>query len=172
MFRNLKSGFTMIEMMISLVIVSILVLVVGSVVSDSYGNWNDMYERVFGVQANNIVKVQRDFNATCRKATLRNVYLSTDKRTLIVYYFSSHINPPYWPDRYVQYYLDGTNFKVEYGELNFATLTKKNSTRTDILCDNVQYLNFAVQSLSVQLCMTTNNNGSLRTFAWAAVRHN
>jgi hypothetical protein len=36
----------------------------------------------------------------------------------------------------------------------------------------VEYLEFSHQGLSVQMCMTINNNGKKKTFAWAAVRHN
>ncbi len=172
MFKKIRNGFTLVEMAMAMVIGSILLLAVGGVISNSYSNWNDMYDRVFGSVPESIINIQRDFNKNCRKSTLRNVYLSDDKRTLIVYYFSDHLNPAYWPDRYVQYYLDGTDFKVDHGELNFALLTKKNVFHTKTLSGNVEYLNFAMQSLSVQLCVTINDNGHRRTFAWAAVRHN
>jgi len=162
----------MLEMTLSLVIVSVLILAVGGVISDSYANWDDMYDRIFGTVPESIVKIQRDFNVNCRRATLRNVYLSADRRTLIVYQFADRINPSYWPDRYVQYYLDGTTFRSEYGELNAAALTKKNTIHTDVICENVQYLSFSVQGLSVQLCITINDGQTKRTFAWAAVRHN
>ncbi len=171
-FNKFRNGFTLVEMTMAMLIGLVLMLAVGGVVSDSYGNWNDMYSRVFGVIPESVVKMQRDFNINCRKATLRNVYLSNDKQTLIVYQFSNRLTPSFWPDRYVQYYLDGTDFKVEYGELNFAQLTKKSVIRTETLCANVEYLSFAVQSLSVELCVTINDNGNRHTFAWAAVRHN
>jgi prepilin-type N-terminal cleavage/methylation domain-containing protein len=165
-------GFTMIEMTASLVVVSIIILAIAGVVTDSYTIWEDLYESVYGVNSQSVITVQRTFNKTCRKATLRNLFLSTDRQSMCLYYFDDYENPGYWPDRYALFYLDGSDLKVQHGTLHFATLLKNQSLYTETLCSNVEYIKFSMQGLSVQMCMTISNNGKKKTFAWASVRHN
>ena len=170
--KRAKKGFTLIEMVTSLMVISVIVLALGNLVRDSHRLWGDMYETAFGQSSQDIIVTQRAFNKICRKSSLRDIFLGADKDAMRLYYFSDPSNPSYWPDRYALFYLDGTDFKVEDGTLYFGTLIKEQALHTRTLCSNVEYLQFSIQGLSVQVCLTLNDNGSEKTFAWAAVRHN
>ena len=172
MVKRKQKGFTMIEVIASMAVMSVVILAISSVITDSNALWGRLHNSVYGVIPQDIIRTQRAFNKTCRKATLRVMFLSEDKETMCLYYFSDHINPPYWPDRYAMFYLDGTDLKVEHGTLQFATINQNQKLYTETLCRDVQSLQFASQGLSVQICMTVNNGSREKTFTWASVRHN
>ncbi len=172
MVKRKQKGFTMIEVIASMAVMSVVILAISSVITDSNALWGRLHNSVYGVMPQDIIRTQRAFNKTCRKATLRVMFLSEDKETMCLYYFSDHINPPYWPDRYAMFYLDGTDLKVEHGTLQFATINQNQELYTETLCRDVQSLQFASQGLSVQICMTVNNGSREKTFTWASVRHN
>ncbi len=172
MAKRKQKGFTMMEVVSSLAVLSVVILAISSIMADSHSLWGRLHDSVFGQMSNDIISTQRAFNNTCRKATLRTMFISNDKETVCVYYFSNHLNPPYWPDRYAMFYLDGTELKVQHGTLHFASLAQSQILYTETLCRNVDALQFSSQGLSVQVCMTVKDGNKQKIFTWAAVRHN
>lgn len=162
----------MVEMVISLSIVSVFILAIGNVIADSYSVWNNIYDYSFGNVSQGILNTQASFNKMCRKASLRDVTISEDKTSIRLYYFSDYINPSYFPDMHAKYYLDGTTLKLEIAEINQPSKGVKRTVATQVLSENVTYLSFTEQSLSIQMCMRVNDGRRQQTFTWAAVRHN
>lgn len=170
--KKRKSGFTLVELTISLAIISVIVLAINNVIADQYAGWENAFGRIFGETSESVVKVRKAFNGTCRKASLRNINISEDGETLVLYYYNDPIDPPYWPDRYAKYYLENGDMLMEHGSLVFGTIDEEQAIYTETLASNVTYLSFSVQSLSVQLCMTIDDGKNDFTFAWTSVRHN
>ncbi|OXU16143.1 prepilin-type N-terminal cleavage/methylation domain-containing protein [Sedimentisphaera salicampi] len=168
-----SKAFTLVEVTISLAIISVIVMAVNNVIANQYSGLDKTFRRIFGETAEGVVKVRKAFNGTCRKASLRNITIEDDGETLTLYYYSDHTDPPYWPDKYAKYYLNSNDeFCVEHGDVVFGTLQQLSSDYTEILCGDVSYLSFSAQGLSVELCMTIDEGSDDFTFTWTAVRHN
>jgi prepilin-type N-terminal cleavage/methylation domain-containing protein len=166
-----KSGFTMLELVIAMVIAAIVILGVGFIVVDGQRAWGVMYNRIYSDAATDSYVAVEEFDAVVRRASGEKFLLSEDSDWVEIYYpgdTSSDI-----VDRYARFsYAAGGGdskgrFLVEYGKLN-----PKELLNTKIISEDVSACVFKASGRSVQMMLTLNDGTQAVTVVSSAFMHN
>ncbi len=107
--KKLK-GITLIELMMTMLISSIVVLSMGILLADNLRGWRVMYNRIHSEKADNTYVVRRLFDVAFRKGTIApgsQIRISPSQDTLTVDYYSNMILPI--PDCNAVFQWDGSN---------------------------------------------------------------
>ena len=166
-----RRGFTLIELMVTILIASIVVLGVASVMADAHRGYNRMYQRIHGNVITEAYTARMRFDAICRKASSGGVSLDTSIPMLEVYYYSVpnvHGDADLLPDLYAQFYLNGTSLMLARGDIVSGAVIA-----TEVLATNVTELKFSADSgRSVQMVMTLDDGRDSITVTCGSMRHN
>jgi prepilin-type N-terminal cleavage/methylation domain-containing protein len=86
-----KKGFTLVELMMTALISSIIVLGIGILLADSLRGWRVMYERLHSPEADNTYAVRRMFDRVIRQAISQNaeVTITDAGDSVTAYYYNS-----------------------------------------------------------------------------------
>ena len=144
-------GFTLIELTVAMAAGAILTLCVGILIADNQKNFNQIYRRVNGDATTDGFAARKAFDSICRKASLRNYFLSEDLQTLEVYYFSPASTGTF-PDKYACFYPSGSDLILEHGTLKPDTWEKDDSIpSTFALARNLDRVQFQVNGTAMQM---------------------
>lgn len=139
MKRNFRQqGFTLVELVVTIIISSILVSAIAVVMMDTQRSWSNSYSKVFGGAVNDAAVAKTAFDHIVRKAShLTHQLNSTDDLT--VYYYADWENSTEL-DRSARIYrsaLNPSEMYIEHTRINDNYLTSK-----VLLSENVADLEF------------------------------
>lgn len=164
-----QSGFTLIEMMVTIVIVSIVMLAIAGVIADAHKGYSQMCDRIQGDIVTDAYAARLRFDKICRMARAGTAIVGTSPPTLRVSYYSvpnTTGDPDLSPDSNATFSLSGTNLVLNTG------------TGTETVARNVIELRFSeVDDKSVQMVMTLdkdpgNPNDYSITVTCGSIMHN
>jgi prepilin-type N-terminal cleavage/methylation domain-containing protein len=158
-------GFTLMELMLSLVIMGISVSAIGTVIVDSQNGWSRLYNRVNSPVVTDGYVAKKKFDAVVRKASSELINLSSDKSQVEVYYYLSDSSTN--PDGYTRFFTSGDDLMIEYGTLN-----PKVTTDYETICSNVSSCKFEQSGRSIQMFLKLDNGTQSNTIITSAVLNN
>ena len=160
-----RSGFTLIEIVVTGAAAFIVTLGVAVVLVDGQRGYSSMFDRVYGDVVTDSYIARRTFDSVIRKAS-REMFLSDDEGKWIeVYYYADSDSTVV--DRYARFYEADGEVIVEYGKLN-----PRETLTTQTLCENVSNCVFTRAGRSAQMILTLDNERLAITTVSAAVLHN
>lgn len=158
-------GLTLVELTITMVISTIVVLTVGMLLVDGQKGWLQLYTRTNSDVVVEAIVVRKTFDRIIRKASREQFLLDPSGQWLEVYYYNDVSSLT--PDRYALFYVSNDDLKVEYG-----TLDPKTEVETQTLCTTVSNCTFQTESGAIQMILELDNGtNSLSVFS-SAVMHN
>lgn len=159
--KRKNHGFTLIELMVTVIIVAVAILGISGVIAGSHRDYAQMFKRVHGDISNDAYTSRLRFDRICRKARAGSAVIDTTVPSLTVLYYSSpNVNGSALlePDSLAKFYLSGTNLLLETGPKNTTDDTP------EVLARNVAELKFSYSdpqdSRSVQMVMTLDKDTS------------
>ena len=165
-----QSGFTIIELMMTILIASVAILGISGVLADSYKGYNRMFTRVHGNIVVDAYVARLKFDKICRMARAGSATVDTTVPFLRVEYYSAPnlgANPNLGPDMFAKFSLSGTNFVVTTGAIGTAG-------NQEIIANNVNQLKFSapVDGKTVQMVMTLADTNHAITVTCGSIMHN
>jgi prepilin-type N-terminal cleavage/methylation domain-containing protein len=166
--NNNRMGFTLIELMITILAAAILMLGITGILAAGHKNFRTMFRRTSQGVVPDAYVARRAFDTFVRKASIKRYDPSdadiTPSNYLYVYYYS---NPQILimeePDCYAHFYLNGTQLMLELGTVtgNFGAYpglpSLSSPTTTLILAKDVASVNFKVFMYSVKMSLILDN---------------
>ncbi len=162
--KRKNHGFTLIELMVTVIIVAVAILGISGVIAGSHRDYAQMFKRVHGDISNDAYTSRLRFDRICRKARAGSAVIDTSIPSLTVLYYSSpnvngsailELSPP---DSFAKFYKSGTNLLLETGPVGTTDSTP------EVLARNVAELEFSFSnpqdSKSVQMLMTLDKDTS------------
>ena len=162
---TVRRGFTLIELAVTVVISTIVIIGIGVVLADSQRSWNKMYNRVYSDVATDGYVARKMFDAVIRKASREKLLVDEDGNWLEVYYYADGSSTVI--DRYARFYETGGQLNIEYGKLD-----PREILTTQTVCENVSDCVFKGAGRSAQMILTLDNGSQTVTVASSAVMHN
>jgi len=162
---TIRHAFTLVEVMVTLMILVIPILVVGIVLADSHRSWNTLYNNMHSdVSEDGYVSVGM-FERLIRKSSSNAVLLDEDEKWVEVHYYQDSDSAV--PDRYAYFHVSDGSLLVEYGELN-----PKTSLYTRTVCENVSDCVFKQVGQSIQMILTLDDGTQTNSIVSSAIMHN
>ena len=162
---TIRHAFTLVEVMVTLMILVIPILVVGIVLADSHRSWNTLYNNIHSdVSEDGYVSLGM-FERLIRKSSSDGVLLDEHEKWVEVHYYQDTDSA--FPDCYALFYVDDDKLLVEYGELN-----PKTSLYTRTVCKNVSDCDFKQVGQSIQMILTLDDGTQTNSIVSSAVMHN
>jgi Tfp pilus assembly protein PilV len=162
---RIQTGFTLIELMISAVIVMIVGLAIGAVIVDCQTSWNTLYDRMNSDVVTDGYVAKRKFDAVMRNASRSRLVLAADGRWIEVYYYAGASSVVV--DRYARFYVTDGNLNLEVGQLDPSEVIG-----VETLCGNVSECTFKQAGTSAQMTLTLDDGIQTNTIVTSAVAHN
>jgi prepilin-type N-terminal cleavage/methylation domain-containing protein len=162
--RNLP-GLTLIELMITMVIMSIVGLAIGAVIVDGQSSWSRMYDSINSDVVTDGDVVRKKFDAVMRNASNEKILLDDAGSWIEVYYYASDSSTVV--DRYARFYAADGDLNLEYGQLE-----PRVTLGVDTVCGNVTACTFRNVGQSTQMILTLDNGTQANTIVSSAVTHN
>jgi len=169
-FTN-RRGVTLIEVMVTILIASIVMVGAAVIIVDAHRGWNGMYQRIHGDILNDSYFASMRFDTMCRKADGGSVRIEADVPLLEVQYYSvPNVGSVYDlpPDLFVQFYLNGTELIQDSGDIATSTVTS-----SEVIASDVTELKFSASGgRGVQMLLTLNNGIEAITVTCGSISHN
>lgn len=162
---GIRNGFTLVELMITSVIMVIVGLAIGVVIVDGQIGWNTMYERINSDVVTDGYVVRKKFDTVMRNASRNRFVLADDGSWIEVYYYADASSTVV--DRYARFYVADSDLKLEYGQLEPSEVIG-----SETLCENVSECTFKQAGTSVQMTLTLDDGIRTNTIVTSAVAHN
>ena len=162
---GIRSGFTLIELTITLVIMVIVGLAIGVVIVDGQIGWNTMYDHINSDVVTDGDVAGKTFDRVIRNASRSKFLPASDGSWIEVYYYADASSTT--TDRYARFYVTNGELKVEYGQLG-----PRETISTETLCRNVSYCSFEQAGNSIQMTLTLDDGIRTNTIVTSAVAHN
>ncbi|MHC4638435.1 MAG: type II secretion system protein [Planctomycetota bacterium] len=174
-----KRGFTLIELMITIVIAAIVILSITSVIADAQRGLKQMYKRVFSGVVQDAYVTRRTFDRIVRKSSIRNYVIDNDPEatsgdtSLTVYYY----NNPQVPgalDGYATFQIVGTDLAIYRGDLDPGTFDPQGTPAKEVLAKDVKTVEFSVlgSGSAIRMVLSLESSPDKMMFTTSAVRHN
>ena len=172
-------GFTLVELMVTILISSIVLLGIGGVIADSHKGYNRMFTRIHGAIVNDAYFARLRFDKVCRQARAGSATVDASVPSLRVLYYSIpnySSDPDQEPDSYATFFLDGTYpapLMLARGTYDPNT-EAYTQTSTETVAGNVTELQFSApfDGKSVQMVMTLSDNNHSMTVTCGSIMHN
>ncbi|MEJ2701342.1 MAG: prepilin-type N-terminal cleavage/methylation domain-containing protein [Sedimentisphaerales bacterium] len=159
--RTLR-GFTLVELMITAVITSVVVLTIGAVIVDGQSSWNAMYDRLNSDVVTDGYVARKKFDSVMRRTSDAAFVVGSDGSWIETYYYADDSSPAV--DRYARFYVAEGSLLLEYGELGSAA-----TLSVETVCTNISQCTFKVIGRSVEMLLTLNNGTQENTIVSSAV---
>ena len=160
-----RKGFTLVELMITTVIMIIVGLAIGVVIVEGQTGWNFMYERMNSDVVTDGYVARKKFDTVMRKASREKLLLGEGGGWIEVYSYSSSSSTSV--DRYSRFYVSDGDLNFEFGQLN-----PRVTLSVDTVCGNVSACTFRQAGASIQMTLTLDNGTQTNTIVSSAVTHN
>jgi len=158
-------GFTIVEMIITAMILAIVGFAIGAVIVNAQSSWNDTYDKMNSDVITDGYIARKKFDTVMRKASSQRYVLDSAGYWVEVYYYASDSSTVV--DRYARFYVADGTLNFEYGQLDpRATLD------VETICKNVSDCAFKQVGRSIQMILTLDNKTQTNTIVSSAVAHN
>ena len=157
-------GFTLIEIVISLLAASVLMLATGVFLADNQRAFNNTYSHAHSAATDDDRAVRLVFQKTVRQACSAGgmATVAADGSWLRVQYYSQPGTGS--PDRLARFYLSEQNLMLEETDLDTGQ-----SLATQTVCRTVNSVAFALTGSSAQMFLKLNDGALTRTVNASAV---
>ncbi len=162
---GIQRGFTLVELMITSLIMVIVGLAIGVVIVDGQNGWNTMYSRINSDVAMGGYAARKKFDVVIRSASRGQSLLAGDGTWIEVYSYASASSPAV--DRYSRFYVSDGDLNIEYGQIDPRVTLSINT-----VCGNVSECTFLQVGTSTQMTLTLDNGTQANTIVTSAVTHN
>jgi Tfp pilus assembly protein PilW len=166
-----RSGLTLVELSITMLISTIVVAGIGFAMVDSQRSLHQMYDRTQGDVINDAYIAKAVFDRICRKASIQRCMPAIGELGSYaeVYYYNDANSTS--PDRYTQFRVSNGTLLADHGTYNMAT---KNKTliSTETLATHVTAWQFAMQGSSVIMTLSLQKGNQSLTVTCSSIRHN
>lgn len=162
-----KSGFTLVEITVTLSTAMIILLAVGFALGDGLGTFNDLSSTTFSDAYDDAIYVRRYFDTTIRKSS-GTPYLDPNSNSLKVYFYNGWEST--FLDRYTRFFMSEDLLRAEFGTVDSGG--GEQSFDVETICDNVSDCDFNVSGKSAQMILELNDGSNSYTVATSAVAHN
>ncbi len=160
-----SGGFTLVETMISMVVMIIASFAIGAVIVNGQSGWSSMYDKIHSDVVTDGFSVRKKFDAVIRKANSDKIFIGENNSSVKVYYYSSDFSTV--ADRYAQFYVSEGDLNLEYG-----TLDPKVTLNVETVCSNVADCTFHQFGRSAQMILTLDNGTQKNIVITSAVTNN
>ncbi|HOK94843.1 MAG TPA: prepilin-type N-terminal cleavage/methylation domain-containing protein [Anaerohalosphaeraceae bacterium] len=167
-----RCGFTLIELMTAIALVSIVILSIGFLLADGQRALARQRSRVFSDAAADGFAIQKVFDAVCRKASMRKAVIADEGRTLELYYWNAGSTASS-PENYARFYQSDRDVFIQHGRLLPGTWQPDADApvSTILLARQVDTIAFVAEGTSVQMFLTF-EDPDLMPVVCSSVRHN
>lgn len=160
-----RRGFTLVELMITMAIMSIVGLAIGVVVVDGQTTWNTMYSRANSDVIAQGYAARKKLDAVMRGASQQRFVIAKNGSWIEAYTFESDASTEV--DRYWRFYVLDGDLLAEYGQVSpRATLT------VDTVCENVSACTFVQNGKAIQMTLTLDDGNQTNTIVSSVYAHN
>jgi type II secretory pathway component PulJ len=173
--RKKNDGFTLIELMVTILIATIVLFGIGLVLADSHRGWRSMWERENEGIVPNAYVARKTFDRLVRQATIQGQKVDDDAlkvigyTSLMVYYYADPLTSPL-PDRYATFRKEGSTLEVELGELE--NWEPKGDGATIALAEDVEAVRFTLEGAAIRMELTLKTTRQTMTITTCAYRYN
>jgi hypothetical protein len=160
--HNIQNGFTLIELMITVLAVMVLVIGISGMLAAGHKGYNNMFARVTSDVVRNSYEARSIFDSVIRKSVYEFADLNTTRDTLVVYYYP---NPSdlstigNYPTMYAMFYKSGKELKLQRG--SFAgwppPLPPSPGANDTVIAKNVTFVEFTITGASIRMSLTLDN---------------
>ena len=158
-------GFTLVELMVTVVLMIIVAAAIGVVLVDNQRGWSNMYGRINSDVTTDGYVARKKFDTVIRNSSSEKIVLGEAGSWIELYYYASSASTVV--DRYVRFYKADGDLNVEYG-----TLDPKVTLSVETVCGNVTDCTFRQVGRSAQMILTLDNGEQTNTIVTSAVTHN
>ena len=158
-------GFTIVELIITALIIAIVGFAIGAVVVDAQSTWNNMYDKMNSDVITDGYIARRKFDTVMRKASSQSYLLDSVGDWIEVYYYASDSSS--LVDRYARFYVSDDTLNFEYGQLS-----PRKTLDVETVCKNVSDCTFKQVGRSVQMILKLDDKTQTNTVVSSAVTHN
>lgn len=166
--RNSRSGFTTVELIVSVTVVMIAALSVGTVIAHSSKAYHVEYEKANADVVTDAYVSRRLFDSLIRKAANSDVVIAVDGSTAEVRYYNNDVST--YLDRYARLYTSNGNMEIEYGLINSSG--NKQTTSFSTVCGNVSSCLFRRTGNSIRMILTLDDGDKNNVLVTSAYLHN
>jgi hypothetical protein len=163
--HTISGGFTIIELVITMVVMIIAGSAIGLVIVDSQRGWSLMYNYVNSNVVTDGYVARKKFDSIIRKSCSENITLDDKGDWIEVCYYSSGSSTI--PDRFACFYEADGCLHLAYGRPN-----PKVTLDVETICGNVSGCKFIRVGRSVQMILKLDNGSQKNTVVTSAVTHN
>ncbi len=171
---TIQRGFTITELMVTVMLSTIIMFGIGFMVVESQRGWNRMYNRVYSDVVTNSYVARKTFDAVIRKASSEKILLDEDGTWLEVYYYADANSASV--DRYARFYYSegGQSETGAEGQLNieYGKAEPRETLAIQTVCENVSSCVFKVAGRSAQMILTLDDGTQTATVVSSSVMHN
>ena len=160
-----QKGFTLVELMITMVIMTVVGLAIGVVIVDGQNGWNTMYNRLNSDVVTDGYVARKKFDTVMRSASREQSLVASDGSWIEVYSYASPSSTVV--DRYSRFYVSDGDLNLEYGQVD-----PRVTLSVDTVCGNVSACAFKQVGTSTQMTLTLDNGTHTNTIVSSAVTHN
>jgi len=157
-------GFTLVELMITAVIMVIVGLAIGVVIVDGQTSWNTMYGRINSDVVTDGYVARKKFDVVIRSASRGQFLVAGDGSWVEVYSYASAASTEV--DRYSRFYVADGSLNLEYGQLD-----PRVTLSVETVCQNVSICTFQQAGTSIQMTLTLDDGTQTNTLVTSAVTH-
>lgn len=162
-------GLTLIELMVTMLLASIVLLGMSGVLADAQRGYNRMYDRINSPVVQDAYAAKAVFDRVVRKASATVDPEIIGSSVKVYYYSGSGISSP---DRYAYFYVNGSNQLVL--EEGVHTSTADTASGSRVIADNVVQANtaFIQKGACVQMVLHLDNGKEDLVITCSSIRHN
>ena len=165
---TIKAGFTIVELMVSILLTVLVIAGIGIVLADSQRGWNAMYDKTYSDVMTDSYVARKTFDTVIRNASRKNYLLDINGNWLEVYYYADVNSTDL--DRYARFSYapdSGDQLNLERGILD-----PKQTLTTSTVCKNVSNCIFKLDGHAAQMILTLDNGSQNITVTSSAFMHN
>ena len=160
-----RSGFTLVELMVTLLITSIMGLALGAVVVHGQISWTRMYDGLNGDVATDGHVAKSKFDAVIRNASRGMSLINSDGAWLEITYYADDESTE--ADRYGRFYTEEGSLKYQYGQLD-----PREQLGVETICANVSYCVFNQIGGAAHMILTLDDGTHEKTVVSSAISYN
>ena len=167
-----KRGFTIIELVVTMVISIIVIFGIGVVLADNQRGWNKMYNRVYADVVKDGYVARKMFDSVIRKAVGGSFLMNRTEKWIEIYYYANDASTAV--DRYARFSFNNGLGQVELvqGDWNPANGQPRVVTSTQTVCSNVSSCMFNTNGQSAQMILTLDDGSQTVPVTASALMHN
>jgi prepilin-type N-terminal cleavage/methylation domain-containing protein len=163
--KQRTNGFTLIEMLISMIVMLISISAIGTIIVDNQRGWSRLYDSAYSDIMTDGYVAKKKFDSVVRKASSANILIANYGHSVEVYQYSSSSSAV--TDLFACFYLASGELKLAYGQLNPRVLLS-----VETVCKNVSQCHFSKTGSSIQMELKLDNGTQENTVLSSAVAQN